>query len=108
MNYNDRLSFCNLESLELRRLHNDLIKLHKILHSHVIINMNDCVSVSQTNYTGSNLYKLVKFRAKRDVRKFFYAYRIVDVWNSLNNHVVACTTINSFVKNLKCLYEQLS
>ena len=47
------------------------------------------------------IYKIVKFRAKRNVKKFFYAYRIVDAWNSLNNHVVVCTTIDSFVKNLK-------
>ena len=63
--------------------------------------MNNCISLSHTNYTRSNIYKLDKFRAKLDVRKFFYAYRIVNVWNSLNNRVVACTAINSFVKNSK-------
>ena len=31
------------------------------------------VFLSQTNYTRSNIYKLDKFRAKLDVRKFFYA-----------------------------------
>ena len=56
MIYIDRLSFCNLEPLELRRLHNDLIILYKILHSHVSINMNDCIYVSQTNYTRGNYY----------------------------------------------------
>ena len=25
----------------------------------------------------------------------------INIWNSLNNHVVACSTINSFVKHLK-------
>ena len=32
--------------------------------------MNNCISLSQTNYTGDNIYKLDKFRAKLDVRKF--------------------------------------
>ena len=63
--------------------------------------MNNCISLSHTNYTRGNIYKLGKFRAKLDVKKFLYACRIVDVWNSLNNRVVVCTTINSFVKNLK-------
>ena len=41
MNYCDRLYFYNLESLEVRRLHNDVIMLYKILHSHVSVNMNN-------------------------------------------------------------------
>ena len=82
------------------RLHNDVIMLYTILHNHVSININNCISLSYTNYTRGNIYKLDKFRAKLVIRKFFYEYRI-DVWNSLNNRVVACTTINSFVKNLK-------
>ena len=101
MNYCDRLYFCNLEPLEVRRLHNDVIMLYKILHSHVSVDMNNCISLSHTNYTRGKIYKLDKFRTKLDVRNFFYAYRNVDVWNSLNNWVVACTTINSFVKNLE-------
>ena len=101
MNYYGRLPICNLKPLELRRLHNDLIMLYKILHSLEITNMNNYISVSQTNYGRDNLHKLVEFRVKCNVRKFFYAYRIVDVWNSSNNHVAACTTINSFVQNFK-------
>ena len=41
--------------------------------------MNNCISLSQTNYSRGNIYKLDKSRAKLDARKFFYAYRIVDV-----------------------------
>ena len=88
MNYCDRLYFCNLEPLEVRRLHNDVIMLYKILHSHVSVYMNNCISLFQTNYTRGNIFKLEKFRAKLDERKFFYEYRLIDVWNSLNNWVV--------------------
>ena len=101
MNYCDGLYFCNLGPLEVLRLHNDVTMLYKILHNHVSVNMYNCISLSQTNYTRGNIYKLDKFQAKLDVKKIFYAYRIVDVWNSLNNRAVTCTTINSFVKNLK-------
>ena len=71
MNYSDRLYFCNLEPLEIQRLHNDVIMLYKILHNHVCVNMNNCISLSHANYTRGNIYKLDKFRAKLDVRKFF-------------------------------------
>ena len=49
MNYCDRLYFCNLEPLEIRRLHNDVIMLYKILPNHVSVNMNNCISLSHTN-----------------------------------------------------------
>ena len=108
INYNDKLSFCNLEPLELCRLHNDLIMLYKILHSHLIINMNNCIFVSQTNYTRGNFINLLNLEQNVMLESFFCANRIVDVWNSFNNHVIACTAINSYVKNLKNVYEQLS
>ena len=79
MNYCNRLYFCNLKPVEVCRLLNDVIMLYKILHNHVYVNMNNCISLSQTNYARGNIYKRDKFRAKLDVRKFFYAYRIVDV-----------------------------
>ena len=71
MNYCDRFYFCNLKPLEVRRLHNDVIMLPKILHNHGSANMNNCISLSQTNYTRGNICKLDKFRAKLDVRNFF-------------------------------------
>ena len=74
MNYCDGLYFCNLEPLEIRRLHNDVIVLHKILHNHVSVNMNNCISLSHINYTRGNIYKLDKFRAKLNVRKFFFMH----------------------------------
>ena len=55
MNYCDRVYFCNLELLEVRKLHNDIIMLCKILHSHVSVNMNNCISLSHTNYTRCNI-----------------------------------------------------
>ena len=56
MNYCDRLYFCNLEPLEVRRLHDDVIMLYKILHSHVSVNMNNCISLSQANFTVEVIY----------------------------------------------------
>ena len=62
ISYCDRLYFCNLEPLEVRRLHDDVIMLYKILHSHVSVNMNNFSSLSQANYTVEVIYiKLTNF-----------------------------------------------
>ena len=50
MNYCNRLYFCNLEPLEVRRLHNDVIMLYKILQSHVSVITNNCISFSNKLY----------------------------------------------------------
>ena len=47
MNYCDRFYFCNLEPFEVRRLHNDVMMLYKILHRHVSVNMNIFIFLKQ-------------------------------------------------------------
>ena len=42
----DRLKLCNLEFLELRRMHTDLIMLYKILNGRICINLDNCKCVS--------------------------------------------------------------
>ena len=49
--------------------------------------------------------KLVKPRCRLDVRKFSFAHRVVEMWNSLDDSIVACDSINSFKNRLdKFLY----
>ena len=43
LKYNDRLRICKLETLELRRLHTDLIMVYKIVNNLMIINLNGSV-----------------------------------------------------------------
>ena len=52
--------------------------------------MNNCISVSQTNYIPEVIYiNLSNLEQNVMLESFFYIYSIVDVLNSLNNHVVA-------------------
>ena len=44
--YVDRLKLCNLELLELRRMHADLIMLYKILNGRICINLDNCICLS--------------------------------------------------------------
>ena len=49
--------------------------------------------------------KIVKPRCRLDVRKFSFAHRVVDMWNSLDERIVACDSINGFKNRLdKFLY----
>ena len=47
-----------------------------------------------------NSYKLVKHRVRLDFRKYFYANRVVNVWNCLNDNVVCSHTLHEFVLKL--------
>ena len=52
-------------------------------------------------FTTGNTFKLYKYRAKLDKRNFSFTVRTFNVWNSLPNDIICCTSVNSFVKKLK-------
>ena len=97
ISYTNRLNICNIESLEIRCLHTDLITFYKIIHGFI-----DCNNISfnfssisnQGNRTRGNSYKLVKNRIRLDIRKFFFCNRVVVIWNCLSNDIVNSTTGN--------------
>jgi len=47
------------------------------------------------NYRG-NKYKLINHRFRYDLRKYYFSARIVNIWNSLPNHVVDVNSVNLF------------
>ena len=101
--YVDRLKLCNLELLELRRMHADIIMLYKILNGHICINLDNCICLSSGEHsTRGNRLKLHKFFANLDIRKYFFAVRTVNLWNTLPDGIVGCKMINNFITKLKC------
>ena len=50
--------------------------------------------------TRGNEYKLSNHRFHYDLRKYYGSARIVNIWNSLPNHVVDVNTINLFKTRL--------
>jgi len=49
--------------------------------------------LNQAHTRGHSL-KLIKPRCRLDIRKFSFAHRIIDVWNSLDESIIACDSIN--------------
>ena len=77
-----------------------MIEVYKILHNKydsnaVGLNLN----LSNIVHTRSK-YKLVKYRPKYDLRKFFFSERVVELWNSLPLSVVQAETVNTFKNRL--------
>ena len=62
--------------------------------SHSLFSLND------SNRTRGHSLKLHKQYARLDVRKHFFSCRVVDLWNSLPEHVISATSVNSFKNRL--------
>ena len=54
------------------------------------------MSTAPTRGHSLTLVILVKPRCDLDVRKFSFAHRIVDIWNSVDEDIIACDSINGF------------
>jgi len=81
--YDERLAKLGLPTLELRRLHLDLIFCYKIVFGYVSVNFDDFFTLSTVCSTRGHKYKLYKSRCSSRVRQTFFVERVINVWNSL-------------------------
>jgi len=84
--YQERLKRLNISSLELRRLHADLILTYTILFSYVNLDVNlfeFCSAVS----TCGHQFKLYKHHTNHCASSSFFCEHIINVWNSLPRNV---------------------
>ena len=99
LTYGQRLKFINLESLELRRLHADLIMCYKIVFGLVNLSFSDFFSFSPNTITRGHQYKLYVKRS-RGARKYFFAERVIGPWNFLPTDT-NFSTLNHFKCSIK-------
>ena len=106
--YKTRLTELQLDSLELRRLRQDLVYVYKILFGLVehCRPINDffvlCNTVHNVNTRG-HAYKLYPANSRVDVRKYFFANRVVNPWNSLPaepKHFQSICSFKRFIRNV--------
>jgi hypothetical protein len=82
-NYSSRFALLDLDSLELRRLRQDLILVYQIVFRLVYVNSNDYFKMNADSVTRGHVFKLFTSNCRVDARKWFINQRIVNVWNSL-------------------------
>ena len=51
--------------------------------------------LSQAHTRGHSL-KLIKLRCRLDIWTFSFAHYVTDIWNSLEDSIIACDSINGF------------
>lgn len=97
--YKERLQHLNLYSLKYRRLRGDMIEVFKILH-HMYDSSVAPELIRNTSATRGNKYKLLNHTFHYNFRKFSFAARIVNIWNSLPDYVVDVNSVAVFKKRL--------
>jgi len=76
--YESRLQRLNLITLELRRLHIDLVWCYKIVFGLVDVKFDDFFKHALLNHTRGHMHKLYKQRSSTNVVAAFFVNRVVD------------------------------
>ena len=99
--YPDRLDILGLDPLEYRRIVNDLILTYKIVRNKIELAFDDFFEFSGAISNRGHSYKLRPKPAKSDIRLSFFSYRVINVWNKLDQIVVDSPSIKIFKKRLQ-------
>jgi len=100
LSYCDRLTKLKLNTLELRRLHNDLVMCYKIVFGLIDVNFTDFFTLSPSGVTRGHQFKLYKTRAE-GARNTFVTNRVVNVWNAISPDIVDFTSLCTFKHTIK-------
>ena len=95
---NQRLKRLNLLSLELRRLHADLVMCYKIVFGLVKLSFTNFFAFRPVTVTRGHQYKLY-VNHSHGIRKHFFTERVVAPWNSLS----ADTDFSSLNRFKRCI-----
>ena len=93
--YLERLIILDLDSLEVRRKALDLLLVYKIIHRLVDLEFDSLFRYNSNNTRGHE-WKLAVNYSRLNCRKFFFANRIVNIWNSLDPFIVNAESLNIF------------
>jgi len=107
MTYEERLRAMDLPSLEQRRERGDLIQVYKLVHGMDVVDNRKLVLREEGDMRTmrSHSRKLRKGRCMKDVKKFSFPQRCVEMWNGLSEDVVSAPSVQSFKEKLdKCRY----
>jgi hypothetical protein len=99
--YAERLAEVKLDSLEIRREKTDLTQVWKILHGQdnvredlIFERLN--VNAARVTRATSSIFNIKTPHCASDVRKNFFAVKIVEKWNNLPEEIKSATKICTF------------
>ena len=95
------MTILQLPTLELRRLHSDLVLCYKILHGLVAGPPENYGLILASRQSRGHRFKLAVTHSRVDVRKYFFGSRICEPWNSLPDSIVALDSLPLFKSMLK-------
>jgi len=94
----------SLESLEVRRIKNDLVTCFKILKGRPMTSITRSEFFAPSGgCTWGHSLKLYCPDSMVNIRAQFFTIRVIDVWNRLPPRIVTADTVASFVKGINSL-----
>ena len=103
LSYPERLSVLRLQNLEHRRLIADLIMTFNIITGRNCIDPHSFFKFSTYGNLRGHPFKLSVPLTKTNTQKFFFASRVVPIWNSLPSKLVTSSNIDSFKRGIKLI-----
>ena len=100
--YLERLQILSLETLENRRIKNDLVLLYKIVYKYVDIESENMFSFN-TNNTRGHWAKINLQYSRVNCRKYMFFNRTIPIWNLLPEEVIVSSNVYIFKTNLHML-----
>ena len=98
--YSERLNNSQLQSLEHRRLINDLIFCYNIVHGLSAIHFSNFFSFTSNPSSRGHSPRITTSIPKSNLDKHFFSYRVVQPWNSLPQSIVSSPNKTTFKSRL--------
>ena len=96
LSYIERLQLLGAQTLELRRLKQDLCIIYKIINKLIDVDSDTFFTFSSYKRTRGNSFKLLKPVCINNTRAFNFSCRNVNCWNSLPDYCVCAESFNIF------------
>ena len=99
--YKERLKICDLQSLEMRRMQEDMILTYKIVHNLIDLDFSKFFKFVYTENTRGHAFKLYPLHCRTSLALWAYNNRVVNVWNALPDTVVGARCLDVFKELVK-------
>ena len=99
LSYEERLEKLKLQTLEKRRERGDLIAIYRAANEMEKVDRSDLFLWDSRNTRGHGK-KLRMDRCRRDIKKFSFPQRSIEVWNKLDTEIVHAKSISEFKAKL--------